>query len=86
MLRSGQEQFRDFKSKWHFMSSHFLVLCLLEPRAVQKSFHTVIKKTRAQKSSQPPSALLQVIGGDLLLTLNTCSLEPGRMQREKILN
>lgn len=70
MLRGGQELVRDFQSKWHFMSSHFFVLFLSEPRAVPKSFCTVIRKARALKSSR--SALFQVTGGDLHLTLNTC--------------
>lgn len=63
------------------MSSHLLVLCLLEPRAVQKS--TVIRKPRALKSSQRPFSPPPGHRGDLHLTPNTCSFQPGRMQRGK---
>lgn len=66
MLRGGWELVGDFQSKQHFMPSGSLVWWWLEPGAIQRMLHAVIRKTNALKSSQPPPfTSLQVTGEDL---------------------
>lgn len=84
MLRCDQELVRYFQSKWHFMSSHFFCSVFVGTKGCSKELLHSYMKDRALKSSH--SALFQVTGGDLHLTPNTCSFEPGRMQEEKTLN